>query len=276
MTMIAREELIVPPPAEALAALLDIPVPATGRGEPVPPLWHWLYLLERPRQSDLSPDGHPRVGVPAPPGPGYNRMFAGGRVTQHSPLVFGERATRTVRVIHRADKAGRSGPLVFMTTRAEIRQDGRLAVIEEQDIVYRKRTTTGAATVKAVAAEPAAAQAPPLLGLDVDPVVLFRFSALTYNSHRIHYDRDYASSEGYPGLVVHGPLQALLMGEVFRRAGEFVPGRQFSFRLVAPTFGSQRIDVIRAREGLPAGLAVRDGAGTITATGELTAATVEP
>ena len=268
--MIAREELIVPTPAEALAALLDIPVPATGRGDPVPPLWHWVYLLERPRQSELGPDGHPTSGIPAPPDPGYNRMFAGGRVTVFSPLVFGETASRTVRLTHRADKVGRSGPLVFMTTRAEIRQKERLAIVEEQDIVYRKRPASAAVSFRAIASEPAARQAPPLLELDVDPVVLFRFSALTFNSHRIHYDRDYATSEGYPGLVVHGPLQALLMGEVLRRAGEFVSGREFSFRLVAPTFGSGRMTVSRAREGGPASLQVCDGAGTITATAALT------
>ena len=266
MDMIVREELIVPGPAEALAALFDIPAPSTEHGAPVPPLWHWLYLLDRPRQRDLGPDGHPSVGIPAPPGPGYGRMFAGGRVTQRAPLLFGERATRSVRVAHRADKSGRSGPLVFMTTRVEITQHGSLVIVEEQDIVYRKRTPTGPAA--AASPDPEVVRASPLLELDVDPVVLFRFSALTFNAHRIHYDREYALSEGYPGLVVHGPLQALLMGEVFRRAGEFVAGRQFSFRLIAPTFGSQRIAVIRAREDEPT-LAVRDGTGTVTATAAL-------
>jgi 3-methylfumaryl-CoA hydratase len=269
MDRVEREELIVPGPAEALAALLDIPAPSTEHGAPVPPLWHWMYLLDRPHQRDLSPDGHPVRGVPAPPGPGYNRMFAGGRVTQHAPLVFGESATRSVRVTHRADKSGRSGPLVFITTRAEIAQLGRLAIVEEQDIVYRKRSPTGPAPVAAASPDPEAVQASPLLELEVDPVVLFRFSALTFNAHRIHYDRDYASSEGYPGLVVHGPLQALLMSEVFRRADEFVAGRQFLFRLVAPTFGSQRVAVIRVREG-ESGLAVRDGRGAVTATSTLT------
>jgi 3-methylfumaryl-CoA hydratase len=269
MNRVEREELIVPSPAEALAALLDIPTPSTQDGAPVPPLWHWLYLLDRPQQRDLSPDGHPVRGVPAPPGPGYNRMFAGGRVTQHASLVFGESATRSVRVTHRADKSGRSGPLVFMTTRAEIQQLGRLVIVEEQDIVYRKRSPTSPGSVAATPPDPDAVQESSLLELEVDPVVLFRFSALTFNSHRIHYDRDYASSEGYPGLVVHGPLQALLMSEVFRRAGEFVAGRQFSFRLVSPTFGSQGLAVIRAPGGKP-GLAVRDGRGTVTATSTLT------
>ncbi|HEY9525232.1 MAG TPA: MaoC family dehydratase N-terminal domain-containing protein, partial [Thermopolyspora sp.] len=130
-----RTELITPEPAEALAGLLDISPPA-GDGE-LPALWHWIYLLERRRQSDLGPDGHPTHGIPAPPGPGMLRMFAGGRVSMHVPLRFGEPATRTTRVIRTVEKKGRSGPLTFVTVRSDIEQGGRPAISDEQDIVYR-------------------------------------------------------------------------------------------------------------------------------------------
>ena len=172
-------------------------------------------------------------------------MFAGGRVTTYRPLRFGERATRTTWVADTVEKDGRSGPLTFVTVRTEIEQGGDLAIAEEQDIVYR---APGTSTAPGRPADPGdegpGDERPGVLEFDVDPVVLFRFSALTYNAHRIHYDRDYAVAEGYPDLVVHGPLQALLMGEWLRRSGALPPGEEvFSYRLVAPAFGAQRLTV---------------------------------
>jgi len=208
-----RTELITLEPAEALAGMLDIDAPSAG--DELPALWHWIYLLERRRQSDLGPDGHPRHGIPAPPGPGRLRMFAGGRVSMHTPLRFRQPATRTTRVIRTAEKEGKSGLLTFVTVRSDIEQGGRLAIADEQDIVYRAPGST-------LPAKSNTAETPAPMGslaLDVDSVVLFRFSALTYNAHRIHYDSAYAAQEGYPGLVVHGPLQALMMGELIRRSG---------------------------------------------------------
>lgn len=279
-----RREVITAGPAEALAALFDIDAPPVHDGDALPPLWHWVYLNERSRQGDLGPDGHPTLGIPSPPGPGYIRMFAGGRVDLHTPLRFGEVATRRIRVANRVEKAGRSGPLIFVTTRAEISQQGRLAIVEEQDIVYRRQPASGGPAspgsaspgpaVPPAVTNPAVTAALALLEFEVDPVVLFRFSALTYNAHRIHYDRTYAQCEGHPDLVVHGPLQAMLMGEAFRRSGLTLWGREFSYRLIAPTFGTQRLSVI-AGDDADTGLRVRDARGLVTATSDVRAVPLE-
>jgi 3-methylfumaryl-CoA hydratase len=257
---VARTELITPEPAEALAGLLDIEAPSAQAV--LPGLWHWIYVLDRRPQRDLGPDGHPTSGIPAPPGPGRLRMFAGGRVTVHRPLRFGEPATRTTRIARTADKEGRSGPLTFVTVRSEISQGGGVSIVDEQDIVYR---TPGSALPSSPAEAPPSVPGEHLT-LDVDPVVLFRFSALTYNAHRIHYDHVYAEREGYPDLVVHGPLQALLMGEALRHSGENLTGREFAYRLVAPTYGTQRltVPVVPAENGA-LGAEVRDAAGRVTA-----------
>ncbi|QNN53899.1 FAS1-like dehydratase domain-containing protein [Nocardioides mesophilus] len=238
-----RAETLVPEPAEALAGLLDIdPVP-DGL---LPPLWHWVYLLERRPQRDLGPDGHPVSGIPAPPGPGRRRMFAGGRVETRRPLVLGRPAERRTRVLSTTEKQGRTGPLTFVTVRSEISQDGAVAVVDEQDIVYR---SPGAALP---AAATGAVPPPdrPRLVLEVDEALLFRFSALTYNAHRIHYDRGFVAHEGYADLVVHGPLQALMMGELFRRNGVDLVGRRYAYRLVAPMIGPQPLTVAAAEAGL--------------------------
>lgn len=264
----ARSEHVAPEPAEALAGLLDIPGPAAADG--LPPLWHWIYLFERRRQADLGPDGHPTQGVPAPPGPGRLRMFGGGRVTTYAPLRFGEPATRTTQLVREVEKTGASGPMTLATVRIGIEQGGRLAVAEEQDIVYRP---AGAGAPRRPAPTPRPEEPVPepvaRLEMHVDPVVLFRFSALTYNAHRIHYDAAYAAAEGYPGLVVHGPLQALLMGECLRRAGAPVIGSTFAYRLVAPTFGEQQLSVTAAAGDDGWSARVQDGAGRTTATATL-------
>lgn len=264
-----RTELITPQPAEALAGLLDIDPPSMADG--LPPLWHAVYLLERRRESELGPDGHPTRGIPAPPGPGMLRMFAGGRVTAYGVLHFGEEASRSTRVVRTVEKQGRTGPLTFVTTRSELEQRGSLVVADEQDIVYRPAV---GAPARDRGAGPEPFDPAPhddagpagRLTLDVDPVLLFRFSALTYNAHRIHYDQPYAAGEGYPGLVVHGPLQALLMGEAMRRAGVRLLGRTFDYRLLAPTYGAQRLTVTTApRAETVVEAWVRDGSGTVTA-----------
>jgi len=258
-----RTELITLEPAEALAGMLDIDAPSAG--DELPALWHWIYLLERRRQSDLGPDGHPRHGIPAPPGPGRLRMFAGGRVSMHTPLRFRQPATRTTRVIRTAEKEGKSGLLTFVTVRSDIEQGGRLAITDEQDIVYRAPGST-------LPAKSNTAETPAPMGslaLDVDSVVLFRFSALTYNAHRIHYDSAYAAQEGYPGLVVHGPLQALMMGELIRRSGVPLVGQEFAYRLVAPMFGEQRLTAAPNPEETGVSAQVRDATGRVTATSTL-------
>jgi 3-methylfumaryl-CoA hydratase len=250
-------ELITDGPARALAGLLGVPEP----GEELPLLWHLVYLLDRPPQDALGPDGHQaRGGMPVPPGPGLRRMFAGGRVWRHGALRIGAEATRRTWQASSARKEGRSGPLVFVTVRTEVSQGGSVVITEEQDLVYREPGANGPARSAQIVA--AAGQD---RTVTVDPVLLFRFSALTYNAHRIHYDREFARAEGYPGLVVHGPLQALLMAELARSRGP--AGSEFSYRLVAPLYEDEGLIVSAAADGDAVRVSCRDATDRITATG---------
>ncbi|AWB90222.1 mesaconyl-C4 CoA hydratase [Homoserinimonas hongtaonis] len=261
---VRRTEVIAAEPLESLAAMLELDMPC-GEGAIVPPLWHWMYLLERTPQSALGEDGHPVVGIPAPPGPGRRRMFGGGRVTSFAPLRVGIPATKVISLHRSVDKVGKSGPLTLTTVLHEIFQDGELAIREEQDIVYRAEG--GEALSPAKSAAPAADG--PRLQLDVDERFLFRFSALTYNAHRIHYDRDWCAQEGYDGLVIHGPLLALLAGELYRREGVDLSGKTFSYRLVSPLTKSQRCVIVPSGEGLAGGVEARGADGTVAAVASL-------
>ena len=219
-----------------------------------------MYLLDRPPQDALGPDGHQaRGGMPVPPGPGLRRMFAGGRVWRHGELRIGSEATRRTWQASSARKQGRSGPLLFVTVRTEVSQGGQVVITEEQDLVYREPGADSPAR-----SGPSVAAAGRDRSVTVDPVLLFRFSALTYNAHRIHYDREYARGEGYPGLVVHGPLQALLMAELARR-GPF--GSEYSYRLVAPLYEDQGMIVSAAPDGNAVRVSCRDAADRVTAVG---------
>ncbi len=167
-------------------------------------------------------------------------------------------ATRRTWQAGSARKQGRSGPLHFVTVRTEVSQAGQVAITEEQDLVYREP------------APPASARSDQIQAssdrdwpVEVNPVLLFRFSALTYNARRIHYDRDYARAEGYPGLVVHGPLQALLMAQL-GRAGR---PAEFAYRLVSPLFEDQGLVVSAVADGDAVRVSCRDAAGRVTATG---------
>jgi 3-methylfumaryl-CoA hydratase len=260
-----RRDLMSPEPMEALDSLIDGGI---GSSKTLPPLWHWTFFLDRPAQSDLGPDGHPRIGRPTPPQPGLRRMFAGGRVTTHRLLEMCRPAEMTVRSSAPRHKQGRSGSLWFVTVRYEYSQDGELAVVEERDIVYRpsakpspEQPKTGSASTTALTEVPGAG-----IDLGVSETLLFRFSALTYNAHRIHYDLTWAQHEGYGGLVTHGPLQALLMAEQLRRTGTDLVGQTFSYRLVAPFVGTQRLRVrLGAAVGSEHSCVVLDASGTITA-----------
>jgi 3-methylfumaryl-CoA hydratase len=264
-------EILTPAPAEALAGLLGTAAPAGDAG--LPPLWHWVYLLDRPAQADLGRDGHrATTGVPHPPEPGRRRMWAGGRVRTLGALRFGEETVRRSYVRDSVDKQGRTGRLTFVTVAHEISQGGRVLVDEEQDILYRDAAPAGQPVDKpAEATAQEAALQPHERPFDAGPVLLFRFSALTYNGHRIHYDRDYARDvEGYPGLVVHGPLQAMLMSEAARALRPDTGPAEFSYRLVSPLFDTQGLVVGAApREGDAAVVetACRDASGRRTATG---------
>jgi 3-methylfumaryl-CoA hydratase len=265
-------ELLTPGPAEALAGILDIAPPDPGAGLPL--MWHLVYLLDRAPQSMLGPDGHrARGGVPLPPGPGRRRMFAGGRVRRHGPLFCGAEATRTTRVIHFSEKTGRSGTFELVTVLSEISQGGAVVLSDEQDIVYRP-APTGPPDLPGAGPDLAdpGQSAPAANGhsVEINPVVLFRFSALTYNAHRIHYDREYARSvERYPGLVVHGPLQAVLMSEAARRESEPPVTCSFEYRLVSPLFEGDGclVSVKAAAQGIET--SVSDARGRVTARGLL-------
>lgn len=237
------EDVITEAPAAALAAVLDVPETAPGAGEPLPPLWHWLYFLDAPPQRELGADGHPAHGRFLPPVPDRTRMFAGGRLRVEHPLVVGRPAERRSELADVAVKRGRSGELAFVTVRHEVRQQGRTCLVEEQDLVYRSGRGTRAARTTS--------DPPPEipsggweLTLEPDPVLLFRFSALTGNAHRIHYDEPYARDvEGYPGLVVHGPLLAVAMLETVRRHAPERSVESLSYRLRAPAFAGERLRI---------------------------------
>ena len=261
---VVRTEVIAHEQAEALANLLGTGVPE----DTLPPLWHWTHLLERRPHADLGPDGHPTFGIPAPPGPGRKRMFAGGRVSTYGELVFGRPATRTTRVSDTREKQGRTGPLTFVTVRHDYTQDGRTLIVDENDIVYRSADSRVSSASGPGDEAPAPAREPSLT-LAVDEALLFRFSALTYNAHRIHYDHHWARQEGYEDLVVHGPLQALMMGELVRRSGAGLVSRTFSYRLVSPMVGPQTFTVAATEAGVAAGIEVHDARGTVTAVGAL-------
>jgi 3-methylfumaryl-CoA hydratase len=273
--VVERTELLPLGPAQALGALLDVPVPDLGSGAGLPLLWHWIYLLDRPAQADLGPDGHPIRGtLPPPPGAGMRRMWAGGRVRASGPLRCGDPATKRSRVLSVQEKQGRTGPLTFVVVGHQILQRGRVVIDEQQDIVYRQASPSPGTRPAPSAEGPAFPAADGEWAIDVSPTLLFRFSALTYNAHRIHYDRDYARDvEGYPGLLTHGPLQALAMAEAARaagRGGDQHDGDQyFEYRLTAPLFDYQGMVVRAVRNQDATVTAVRDLYGRQAASGML-------
>jgi len=223
-------------PVRALSATLDRDDPAPVPGTVLPPLWHWLYFLPQQRQSELGPDGHAKRGGFLPPVPLPRRMWAGGRLQwlPQNPLVVGDPVQRLSRIDSVTHKAGRSGDLVFVLVKHEVHNAKGLALTEEHDIVYRAAAQPGDPVPPPVAAEKGAAWQ---REITPDDMLLFRYSALTFNGHRIHYDRQYVTEvEGYPGLIVHGPLIATLLVDLVRRQapGAFI--QSFNFKAVRPTF----------------------------------------
>lgn len=212
-----------------LAAVLDRPTPPAE----VPPAWHWACLAEPVRRSDLGPDGHPRRGLFLPPIAAPRRMFAAADLRFTKPLRAGLETELVETIAAIEEKDGASGPLTFVTLDRAFGQDGEICVAERQTIVY----TAAPPAPRAPDAEP------PSIGdwsrqTPTDPVLLFAFSAATSNGHRIHYDQDFATRvEGYPGLVVHGPLIALLLLE----AMPVQRLKRFSFRALKPAFAGETI-----------------------------------
>jgi len=260
-----RDE-ITAAPVRNLSATLDRDDPPPQAGTELPPLWHWLYFLPDYPQGELGPDGHGRRGGFLPPVPLPRRMWAGGRLTWHAPLRVGESIERTSRIGSVTHKSGRSGDLVFVLVQHEVRNAQGLALTEEHDIVYRPLARPGDAA-PAPAPQAAPADAPWSREIVPDPVLLFRYSALTFNGHRIHYDRSYVTEvEGYPGLVVHGPLIATLLADLARRERPDAILRSFSFRAVRPTFDLHpfRVSGRPAGDGRSAQLWAQDQEGWVT------------
>jgi 3-methylfumaryl-CoA hydratase len=226
--------------ATALAATLDRPF-AFVAGASLPPLWHWIYFWTAAVQAELGPDGHAQRGGFLPPVPLPRRMWAGGRLTFPAPLQIDVPATKTSTVQSVIAKPGASGNLAFVTVRHQIDQDGLACITEEHDIVYRAMPEPGAVA-------PAPKLAPDneswSRSVTPDPVLLFRYSALTFNGHRIHYDRSYVTEvEGYPGLIVHGPLIATLLADLVQRNLPEARMEAFSFRAVGALFDTEPFTV---------------------------------
>lgn len=259
-----RRDVIGATPPAALAATLDHPPREWPAGTPLPPLWHWLYFLPLHRASELGADGHARLGGFLPPVPLPRRMWAGSRFEFVAPLCVGDAAERISTIENIALKHGRSGPLVFVTVRHEVAVNGAAtpALREWHDIVYRAARQPGDVEPPP---QPALAEAQWSREWTPDDVLLFRYSALTFNGHRIHYDRRYVTeTEGYPGLVVHGPLIATLLLDLLARE---LPGARlasFSFRALRPSFDGRPMRVNGRREGDTVHLWAQDHEGWLT------------
>jgi 3-methylfumaryl-CoA hydratase len=257
-----RSDLVTAVPMAALSATLDRDDPEPADGTAIPPLWHWLYFLPISPLGEAGPDGHPKRGGFLPPVPLPRRMFAGGRFEYHHVLKVGDRISRTSRITDVSGKEGRSGTLVFVTVRHEVAGPAGVAMTEEHDIVYRENPRAGAPVPK-----PTPAPVGETFSREIapDPVLLFRYSALTFNSHRIHYDRSYVNEvEGYPGLIVHGPLIATFLTDLLRRNLPQAAVRRFEFRAVRPLFDIHRFTVCGRQDGNRVALWTRDHEGWLT------------
>jgi len=245
--------------ARLMAATVAQPGPVLTEGDTLPPLWHWLYFLEGRPPAELGADGHPARGGFLPPVPLPNRMWAGGRIEFDAPVPLGATMDRRSHVLGVEHKAGRSGDLVFVTVQHEIVVDGRRCLREEHDIVYKGPSAPGASA-------PSAADAPRpgthQRMLTPDSTLLFRYSALTFNGHRIHYDQDYCRQvEGYDNLVIHGPLVATLLAGFAQELGGR-PLARFDYRALRPAILGVTLtlhaevdaDAVRVWSALPGGV----------------------
>ena len=258
-------------PVRALTATLDRHDPPPQAGTALPPLWHWLYFLPAYAASEIGPDGHAKLGGFLPPVPLPRRMWAGGRLQWESanPLRVGDAVRRISRIASVAHKSGRSGDLVFVTVNHEVHNGSGLALTEEHDIVYRAAAQPGEAAPPPAAAP---ADAPWQRELTPDEVLLFRYSALTFNGHRIHYDRRYVTgTEGYPGLIVHGPLIATLLLDLVRRQAPAARVRRFEFKAMRPVFDGRplRVSGQRGAEGVQLWAQDHEGWLTMKASAEI-------
>lgn len=266
-------DTITPVPATLLAATLDRDDPPYRPGDALPPGWHRIYFLSAVRPAEIGPDGHPARGLFLPPVPLPRRMFAGSRLVFRRTLRIGDTVTRRSEILSVEGKHGRTGDLIFVSVVHRFSVGDEVALEETQDLVYREtmsRGGDGGAPPETVPPAPWQREIRP------DPVLLFRYSALTFNNHRIHYDHPYVTEvERYPGLVVHGPLVATLLLELVRREKPAAPVAEFAFRAQRPLFATAPFSV----RGWPApdGRGVRlvavdpDGAAAMEATARLAA-----
>jgi 3-methylfumaryl-CoA hydratase len=269
-TWIGRTEIVadvaIAAPLAGLAATLDHVNPPWIAGQ-VPPLGHWLYFLPRARSCDIAADGHPHKGGFLPPIELPRRMWAGGRFLFHDPIRVGDAITRRSTIEALIEKQGRCGPMVFVTIRHEVLSPRGPALVEHHDIVYREAPRDGDVSPTAATAPMAARWQRHIVP---DIVLLFRFSALTFNGHRIHYDRDYCREiEGYPGLVFHGPLTATMLVDLFLREnpGSAVTG--FRFRALKPLFDIHPLTICGAPRPGGALLWALDHLGHVAMSAEL-------
>lgn len=256
-------------PVRGLSATLDRDDAPPVAGTVLPPLWHWLYFLPQHRQSEIGPDGHARRGGFLPPVPLPRRMWAGGRLQwlPENPLRVGDAIKRISRIESVTHKAGRTGDLLFVLVKHEVHNDKGLCLVEEHDIVYRAAAQSGDPVPAPVPAETGATWQREIVP---DDVLLFRYSALTFNGHRIHYDRRYVTEvEGYPGLIVHGPLIATLLVDLVRRQVPDAFVKSFSFKVVRPTFDLHpfRLNGQASQDGKMVRLWAQDHEGWLTMQG---------
>lgn len=242
----SRLETVNPFPSNALAATLDRDDPEYVNGTPLPPLWHWMHFLQLFKLSEAGYDGHAALGGFLPPVPLPRRMWAGSRLNFHAPLPIGRKLKKVSTIKSVKAKSGRSGQLVFVTVGHQVFDGDTLGIDEEHDIVYREEPSSDAPA-------PVPPQAPSTRNfsrkIDPDPVLLFRYSALTFNGHRIHYDQPFCvNSEGYKGLVVHGPLLATLLLDLLRREKPDATVKSFEFRAVSTIFDNETFSVHGAAE----------------------------
>jgi 3-methylfumaryl-CoA hydratase len=243
----AVEDFAAPFPVRALTATFDEKDPDPRNGDPLPPLWHWLYFLDTAPQSKIGPDGHAERGDFLPPVPLPRRMWAGSRFAfDGEPLRVGDTIRRISKIKSVEPKSGSTGSMVFVTVEHTVSGARGASFVEEHDIVYREAAKPGEKQREPKRAPTDATWTRKVMA---DPVLLFRFSALTFNSHRIHYDQPYVTgTEGYPGLIVHGPLMGMLQMELARRSN---PGRilkSFEFRALSPVYAGGSFSVQGRRE----------------------------
>lgn len=256
-------DFIAPAPVAALEATLDHGEPHPSSFEALPPLYHWLYFLPLVPTSELDTDGHPKRGGFLPPVALPRRMWAASDVTFLEPVPIGSGATQTSVIEDVAEKQGRSGPLVFVTIRHEVSGGDGPAIIDRQTVVYREASPGGAEAV--TPGKPAPAESDFSRVVTPSAALLFRYSALIFNAHRIHYDVPYTKDvEGYPGLVVHGPLLATLLTDLVRRALPDATIARFRFRAVKPVFDTGPFTLCGRRDADKViALWVRDEAGDL-------------